>query len=78
MTSIGRWSGEPRKPGGEEVYLIESSGATIPAEWICRPVRCPHQRNGWVTLGSLNNYCKVNEPLLKLWARVLGAMQDHD
>jgi predicted O-linked N-acetylglucosamine transferase (SPINDLY family) len=28
---------------------------------------------GWLTFASLNNYSKINEPLLKLWARVLAA-----
>jgi predicted O-linked N-acetylglucosamine transferase (SPINDLY family) len=36
----------------------------------------PAAGNGYITFGSLNNFCKVNEPLLKLWARVLGAVPD--
>jgi predicted O-linked N-acetylglucosamine transferase (SPINDLY family) len=34
----------------------------------------PAAETGWVTFASLNNYSKVNEPLLKLWARVLAAV----
>jgi len=32
----------------------------------------PAQETGAVTFGCLNNFCKVNEPVLRLWARVLG------
>jgi len=32
----------------------------------------PALESGIVTFGCLNNFCKINEPLLKLWARVLG------
>jgi predicted O-linked N-acetylglucosamine transferase (SPINDLY family) len=31
----------------------------------------PAQSNGYVTFGCLNNFSKVNEPALELWARVL-------
>jgi predicted O-linked N-acetylglucosamine transferase (SPINDLY family) len=32
----------------------------------------PATENGFITFGSLNNFCKVNDPLLKLWARLLS------
>jgi protein O-GlcNAc transferase len=34
----------------------------------------PALKNGFVTFGSLNNFCKVNLPTLRLWAAVLGAV----
>jgi predicted O-linked N-acetylglucosamine transferase (SPINDLY family) len=34
----------------------------------------PAESNGYVTFGSLNNFCKINHPVLKLWARVLRAV----
>jgi protein O-GlcNAc transferase len=34
----------------------------------------PASRNGYVTFGSLNNFCKVNGPLLRLWARILNGV----
>jgi protein O-GlcNAc transferase len=34
----------------------------------------PAERNGHITFGSLNNFFKVNVPLLKLWRRVLEAV----
>jgi predicted O-linked N-acetylglucosamine transferase (SPINDLY family) len=36
----------------------------------------PAKKSGRVTFGSLNSYSKVNEPLLKLWARVMAAAAD--
>jgi predicted O-linked N-acetylglucosamine transferase (SPINDLY family) len=32
----------------------------------------PALDTGAVTFGCLNNFCKVNEPVLRLWAQVLG------
>ena len=34
----------------------------------------PALANGFVTFGCLNNFCKVNEGMLELWAKVLGAV----
>jgi protein O-GlcNAc transferase len=35
----------------------------------------PALENGFVTFGCLNNFCKVNEEVLRLWARVLQAVK---
>ncbi|HEY8748649.1 MAG TPA: tetratricopeptide repeat protein [Tepidisphaeraceae bacterium] len=35
----------------------------------------PAFNNGFVTFGCLNNFCKVNRPVLQLWARVLVAVK---
>jgi len=40
------------------------------------PGPLPALANGFVTFGSLNNFCKVNPAVLDLWARVLGAVPD--
>ncbi|HEV2687564.1 MAG TPA: hypothetical protein VGV35_03390, partial [Bryobacteraceae bacterium] len=32
----------------------------------------PAAARGYVTFGCLNNFCKVNEPLLGLWAQILS------
>jgi predicted O-linked N-acetylglucosamine transferase (SPINDLY family) len=34
----------------------------------------PATANGFVTFGSLNNFCKVNHAILALWAQVLAAV----
>ena len=31
----------------------------------------PATKNGYVTFGCLNNFCKINEPVLKMWATIL-------
>lgn len=60
----------------ERVHLIDSfwcydpCGMDIAVNWL------PALTAGRVTFASLNNYTKVNEPLLRLWARVLAAVDD--
>jgi predicted O-linked N-acetylglucosamine transferase (SPINDLY family) len=34
----------------------------------------PAQTNGFITFGCLNNFCKVNERTLSLWAKILAAI----
>src|SRR5207244_1805234 len=36
----------------------------------------PGLKTGRVTFGSLNTFCKVNGPVLKLWAHVLQAVEN--
>jgi predicted O-linked N-acetylglucosamine transferase (SPINDLY family) len=36
----------------------------------------PMRKNGYVTFGCLNNFCKVTEPTIRLWAEVLVAVAD--
>ena len=35
----------------------------------------PAREKGYLTFGCLNNFCKVNAAVLKLWAQVLRAVQ---
>jgi predicted O-linked N-acetylglucosamine transferase (SPINDLY family) len=35
----------------------------------------PAIRNGYVTFGCLNNFCKMNQDVLNLWGRVLAAVE---
>jgi len=35
----------------------------------------PAQRAGVVTFGCLNNFCKINDPLLSLWAQILRQVE---
>lgn len=34
----------------------------------------PSDRNGYITFGCLNNFCKITDPTLRLWAAVLRAV----
>ena len=34
----------------------------------------PAKRNGYITFGNLNNFCKLNEPTYQLWARIMKAV----
>jgi protein O-GlcNAc transferase len=62
--------------GNERVRLIDSFWCYAPREVGVKVNEPPARETGRVTFGSLNNFCKVNEQTLKLWARVLGAVGD--
>jgi len=54
----------------------------LPDSWFCfdpiespEPSAPPAGQAGYVTFGSLNNFCKVNEAVLRLWATVLEAVE---
>lgn len=58
----------------EQVCLIDSFWCYDPREGDVPVNELPAQGNGVVTFGSLNNFCKINEPLLRLWARIMNAV----
>ena len=70
-------------PGMEESIYSEQTIRLSSSFWCydaldCRDVPVsPLQasQKGWVTFGCLNNFCKINEPVLKLWATVLRAVE---
>jgi predicted O-linked N-acetylglucosamine transferase (SPINDLY family) len=62
--------------GTEHVFLLDSFWCYDPCGMDLQVNELPAHTNGRVTFGSLNNYCKVNEPLLKLWAQVLAKVVD--
>jgi len=59
----------------EQVFLIDSfwcydpRGADLPVGAL------PAMESEGVTFGCLNNFCKVNERVLALWARILGRVE---
>jgi protein O-GlcNAc transferase len=70
-------------PPGTDAFYTEKS-IRLPRTFACFDpealqapwpdlIAPPAQQNGHITFGSLNNFCKVNEPLLKLWSGVLHA-----
>jgi predicted O-linked N-acetylglucosamine transferase (SPINDLY family) len=58
------------------VFLLESFWCYDPAGIEIDVHPAPARRNGYLTFGSLNKYCKINEPVLRLWARLLGKVPD--
>ena len=74
---------DPPEPGVDEQYTEKS--LRLPATfWCYAPLEnpppavnpLPALANGYVTFGCLNNFCKVNQGVLKLWAQVLVSVAD--
>ena len=77
------WKREPDLPTpnsdlrlatNEQVFLIDSFWCYDPCGSEVKINELPAEQCGCVTFGSLNNFCKANEPMLKRWARVLGSV----
>jgi predicted O-linked N-acetylglucosamine transferase (SPINDLY family) len=47
-----------------------------PPDESIAPSALPAAQTGWVTFGSLNNFCKVNDRVLDTWSRILTAVPD--
>ncbi|NJL30890.1 MAG: hypothetical protein HC898_04260 [Phycisphaerales bacterium] len=68
-------------PLDADVSCYTEKSVRMPDCWVVydplveMPAR-PAKQTGPVTFGSLNNPAKMNQPLLKLWARVLQAVPD--
>jgi predicted O-linked N-acetylglucosamine transferase (SPINDLY family) len=67
-------------PGTDESCYREQS-VRLPNTWACYDPLCDAapaaaRIDGPIRFGSLNNPCKLNDPLLQLWARVLNAVSD--
>ncbi|MGD0768986.1 MAG: tetratricopeptide repeat protein [Tepidisphaeraceae bacterium] len=66
--------------GGDDSVYSEQTIRLPQTYWCYQPVvdlplqAPPTLEKGFITFGCLNNFCKVNEPLLSLWARLLGAV----
>jgi predicted O-linked N-acetylglucosamine transferase (SPINDLY family) len=52
----------------DSFWCYDPCGATTPVNPL------PAGENGAITFGCLNHFCKVNDPVLALWARALGAV----
>jgi predicted O-linked N-acetylglucosamine transferase (SPINDLY family) len=69
-------------PPGEHDDWYSETTVRLPDTFWCydpltaepQPGPLPALANGVVTFGSLNNFCKVNDSVLDLWARVLVAV----
>jgi predicted O-linked N-acetylglucosamine transferase (SPINDLY family) len=70
-------------PGTDESVYSEQTIRLPNTFWCYDPLDCvdipvnplPAPRKGVVTFGCLNNFCKVNRPVLTLWARVLRSVE---
>jgi predicted O-linked N-acetylglucosamine transferase (SPINDLY family) len=72
-------------PGETDAFYTEKSVRLPHTFWCMDPEALgasempginplPALQAGHVTFGCLNNFCKVNQPLLELWSRVLDAV----
>ena len=52
----------------EHLCLIDSFWCYDPCGAEVEVNGLPARESGKITFGSLNNFCKVNDPLLRLWA----------
>ena len=69
-------------PGMFDRYYSEQSIRLRDCFWCYDPLAdgpavnsLPANANGFITFGCLNNFCKLNEGVLELWARVLKAVE---
>jgi predicted O-linked N-acetylglucosamine transferase (SPINDLY family) len=62
---------DPVAPTPEQVFLLDSFWCYDPAGLDIAVNELPAKGNGYVTFGCLNNPSKVNEEVLRLWARLL-------
>jgi predicted O-linked N-acetylglucosamine transferase (SPINDLY family) len=61
---------------GEQIHFIDSFWCYDPCGMELAVNPLPAEQNGCVTFGSLNNFCKVTEPTLRLWGQVLAGVKD--
>jgi predicted O-linked N-acetylglucosamine transferase (SPINDLY family) len=72
------------EPEGDADRFSSESLIRMPDSWYCfRPSDkspsvndLPAIQNGYITFGSLNQYCKTNSDVLDLWAQVLLAVPE--
>ncbi len=67
-------------PGIDESRYAEKT-IRLPETWVCYDPLCDvpaakSRAEGSICFGSINNPCKLNDPLLRLWARVMHAVPD--
>jgi len=60
----------------ECVFLIDTFWCYDPCGVEVTLNELPALGNGYITFGCLNSFLKVNEPVLRLWAQVLGKVRD--
>lgn len=66
-------------PGLTEACYSEQLVRLCPCAWCYRPTQSPpvsERREGPITFGCFNNFAKVTEPMLALWARIARAVPE--
>ncbi len=66
-------------PGADETLSSEQTLRLPHSFWCYDPLDCgdlpvgplPAELNGGITFGCLNNFCKINDGVLRLWSKVL-------
>ena len=68
-------------PPGEELNYVEKTLRLRDSFWCYDPRNTalevnplPAGKRGFVTFGCLNNFCKVNDGTLAIWAKIMGAL----
>jgi predicted O-linked N-acetylglucosamine transferase (SPINDLY family) len=65
-----------RIPHSDRVCLLDSFWCFDPLEEHLEINELPAVRTGYVTFGCLNNFCKINGPLIALWTRILAEVSE--
>ena len=72
-----RWmESKQRMHPATEIYLLDSFWCFDPCGLKVEVGEFPARKNGFVTFGSLNNFCKINDPVLQLWAKLLRQVEN--
>jgi predicted O-linked N-acetylglucosamine transferase (SPINDLY family) len=58
------------------LFLLESFWCYDPSGMDVAVNESPAKTCGWVTFGSLTNFCKINTAALQLWARILTQVRN--
>jgi predicted O-linked N-acetylglucosamine transferase (SPINDLY family) len=67
---------DPTLRPAERVFLLDSFWCYDPGKLEVAVSELPASTNGHVTFGSLNVFSKTNEPILRLWGRILAEVRD--
>ncbi len=72
-------------PGGDESFYTEQTIRLPETYWCYQPNIAPREvgplpvlQLGHITFGCLNNFCKVSEPTLAAWAKLLRAVPNSE
>ena len=72
--TLESFPGQTRLNGNERVHHIDTFWCYDPSDTSVEPNPLPALRNGFVTFGCLNSFCKVNPSVLTQWAAILRGM----